>query len=96
MKLFRRKPQPIVQPEPETVKTVDPVYHCCNCNAVTGFEHRFVNGDLYLKRLQFNFLCDECYVLREQARTRHNVANHHTVLEHQAVTKRPRKIALEA
>lgn len=66
---------------------------CSFCGAI-GATHQFTNGDLYLGRLPHNYLCDTCQAEREAKRTRHNVANKNTVLEHQAVTKRPRKPTL--
>lgn len=102
MGLFTRKPK--AQPETdlhsdETVavlETVKPdteiVQPCAHCGAV-GATHRFLNGDLYLKRLPYNFLCDVCFTLREAARNRHNIANHDTVLEQPAIPARPRRRA---
>lgn len=57
----------------------------CACCGTIGAPHQFVNGDLYLKRLEHNYLCDACYGERERARKKHNVANHKTVQEHPTV-----------
>ena len=81
------------QPEPKPVYP-ELLQMCSFCGAV-GATHQFTNGDLYLKRLPFNYLCDTCHAEREQARTKHNVANKSTVLETPAVP-RPRKKALVA
>lgn len=71
----QKTPDPIT-PIPETVIE----YPCAHCGE-SGATHRFTNGDLYLKRLPYSYLCDVCWQEREAKRTRHNIANHNTVLE---------------
>lgn len=103
-KRFRAKqpqPQPTDMHNDDTVavqaitsalETVKPVYQCAFCGA-GGATHQFINGDLYLKRLLYNFLCHDCFEKREKARNRHNIANHDTVLEQPAIPARPRRRA---
>jgi hypothetical protein len=105
MNIFTRKPKkPIItQPEPdEPFTSVEPatqVHHellqmCSLCGEV-GATHQFINGDLYLGRLPYNFLCDTCHAQREAKRTRHNVANKSTVLEHPAAPRKKRLVTIE-
>lgn len=85
--------QPFESVEPARQVQPELMQFCSNCKTI-GATHQFVNGDLYLGRLEHNYLCDTCHEQREARRTRHNVANKSTVLEHPAVTTRPRKKAL--
>jgi hypothetical protein len=67
-------------PEPPTPLVVQ-VQTCGYCGGPCESEpHQFTNGDLYLKRLPFSFLCNSCWKMREDLRTRHNVANTNTLV----------------
>lgn len=68
-------------PEP-TVKTVPT---CAYCNQPANPEHIFVNGDLYLRRLAYNYLCNEHWEQRQLVINRHPVAIRKTQVETPAV-----------
>lgn len=81
--LFRRPPR--LESKPEPVCILKPIQICAYCGKEAT--HQFVNGDLYLRRLEYNYLCDVCWNAREAARSRHNVANRSTVVQ-----KAPRQV----